>query len=202
MHSVKHWPDNVSKSNRPLTIVFITLYLPLLNRVAKKMTYGPTDNDWRDFIHSFIPSAKPFPRSILFHAYSSYHSGFSLNVTSLEKPLTSEARLGPHIILSWSALYFPFHGVICTYNNWLNICFPSLTILSVTAGVLPVFFCCCLPAPASSKVLNKYMNMWEVLQPQRQTGRVSALKTLPANITNITNILKPTLRCSRGCWQE
>lgn len=30
----------------------------------------------------------------------SYHSGFSLNVTSLGKPLTSETRPGPSIILS------------------------------------------------------------------------------------------------------
>lgn len=65
-----------------------------------------------------------------------YHSGFSPNVTSLGKPETSETRLGPHSILSWSIFYFLFHRALCTYN-WLNI---PLTTISVTAKALPVFF--------------------------------------------------------------
>lgn len=87
------------------------------------------------FIHSF---GRLFKGLFSFMLTPAYHSGISLNVTSLGKPLTSEARLGLHITLSWSTPYFPFHRTLRTYNNWLTICFPSPTIISVTAKTLPV----------------------------------------------------------------
>lgn len=64
-----------------------------------------------------------------------YHSGFSLNVTSLGKPLTSETRLGPRGRLSEALHNFPFH----TELFGLNTCLLSFSPTSAKAGVTVIF---------------------------------------------------------------
>lgn len=55
-----------------------------------------------------------------------YHSGFSLNVTSLGKPLTSETRLGPRGRLSEA-----LHTSLFTQNSldWIPACSASAQLL-------------------------------------------------------------------------
>lgn len=55
-----------------------------------------------------------------------YHSGFSLNVTSLGKPLTSETRLGPRGRLSEA-----LHSSLFTQNSldWIPACSASAQLL-------------------------------------------------------------------------
>lgn len=63
------------------------------------------------FIHSLI-NKDLLKAYCLFLLTPVSGSGFSLNVTSLGKPLTSEPRLGPHVGLFWGTSYFPFHRTL------------------------------------------------------------------------------------------
>lgn len=84
------------------------------------------------FVHSSIHLFKDLlTASSLPHLTPAYHSG---------KPLTSETRLGPHVIPSWGTSYFPFRRTSALGSSGLNTCFLHLTIMSIRVGSTPVFF--------------------------------------------------------------